>query len=101
MRSPYRRRVKITFLSESEKGEAHGWATTTEKGEEVKHYFRVDQPRFITTIDNHGVNTICLQFERNGVFPEKLTVVHPHNTFTFTALSLKREQRRRQHEAAA
>lgn len=100
MRSPYRRRVKITFLSESEKEAAHGWATTTKDGAEVKHYFKVDQPRFITTIDNAGVSTICLQFERNGVFPEKLTVVHPHNTFTFTALSLKREQRRRHQQAA-
>jgi hypothetical protein len=83
MRSLYRRAVKIKLVAESQAAEAHGWATSvSDAGEVQRHYFTVDQPRFITRLRQVGVQTLKLQFERLKIHPESITIKYPHNTFT-------------------
>lgn len=83
MRSLYRRAIKIQIVDESKKEEAHGWATSvSDVGEVQKHYFTVDQPRFIARIRKVGVHTLKTQFERLQIHPASITIKYPHNTFT-------------------
>lgn len=88
MRSLYKRHVKITLLSESEKDQAHGWfVTVNDEGLQQVHYFKGEQARFIENIDQRGVSGLRVALEKIGYNPVSITVQHSHNTFTFKNLS--------------
>jgi len=88
MRSLYKRHIKITLLSESEKDQAHGWFTTRNRDDqEVVHYFKGEQARFIETIKREKIIGLKLALEKIGYTPTSITIQYSHNTFTFKNLS--------------
>lgn len=88
MRSLYKRHIKITLLSESEKDQAHGWFTTrNEDGEQQTHYFKGEQARFIEKMKQDGIAALSADLEKVGLTPESITIKHSHNTFTYKNLS--------------
>jgi hypothetical protein len=87
----YGRRIKIHLVTEEEKDQAHGWATTLdEEGNFVAHYFEADQGRFLPTLTSEAINGIRVQLEQLGIFPYSITVRMAYNTFTYRKMFINR-----------
>lgn len=88
MRSHYRRKIKIQLLTAEQQNEAHGWANVRlPSGEEQRHYFKADQPRFMMSLNRVGVSAPRRQLEKWGIHPESITIRQgEHSTFTYKQL---------------
>lgn len=89
MRSPYRRKIKIQLVDDAQERDAHGWANVRNKetGAVCRRFFKADQVRFMTHLDQNGVSALRCQLEKMGVYPETITVVRgPNYTFTYHQL---------------
>lgn len=84
MLNQYRRNIKLTLIAEKDKEQAHGWATSLdENDQEVRHYFKADQGRYLRHIKQSGAALLRLQIEGMGIHPSSITIQREFNTFTF------------------